>query len=294
MNKIKEIISYANLLIDVKQAKHNSPSIESELESLIKELCHLHKSNFRNFLRRVFRVDYTDQLKSLFRKIICMEKSTGAFGFYDMLSQSNLPYAEELLVYGIDHEPYYNNNDMVFTLYLRRVSKNTVIEKHIESLFNPEELLRGHFFYYKNVIFEMNKLRMSLPSVSTPKHIEMEVIHSIRSGTFGQRKSKATAVAILLNLKSAAPYLENKFNMQIWKMMDLRESPYYALQPDKAANEIAIVQELAFALFLLTRERKYNDFYELTISQGEIDPQEKRESFVQLFREVIELFIKKR
>ncbi len=276
MKKIEPLISQANFLID-KSAQ--LCYVEKELRPCVEMLCNLKSLDSENWL---------SEIKALFKRIIFMDKSTGAFGFYHMLSKSSFPFTEELLVYGIDHEPYYNNNDMVFSTYLEVASRNTPIEAHIKSLL-VTDIVKGHFFNYDGIFTKMMELKQTLPPADVPKNIEMEIIHSIRSGKFEQRSLKAVATAILLGVNRSVPHIQNMFTNKGWKMFGLVNRENLARE-NELAKEIIAGQELSLALFYLTAEEKYKKFYELTISEGQITILEKNENIIHLFRKMVELF----
>jgi hypothetical protein len=295
METIEKKVADINALV-AKAYQKEYTFVENELEPLIVELFSFPKEALEKNIKII---------KPLFKKIICMHKSTGAFGFYKLLAECNLSFSEGLLMYGIDHEPYYNNNDDVFIGWLMVASRNTELEDVVNVLLQETEISHGHFFDYKVLFKRAFDLRPNIEHhLTVPENIRRQILHSIGSGDFYQRLRKAIAVAIFLEVTESISFIEKKFWQTRQKMIDLK-GQNFSLEEKRTrarscAELIIQIRELSFALFCLVGEEtfdKYHDFYEFAnskkISVMDVEEDEKNiQFFEKVFNKFNEIFTK--
>lgn len=251
MKNLEDLLKEIDFLVEekIKSGKY----IEDEIEILTKELFRLPKELIEG---------NKEEVKILFKKIICMRKSTGAFGFYDLLLNSNFSFSKELFVYGVDNEPYYNNNDMVFEKYLIVASQDTTIKDIIDTIITKTEISGGHFFNYLKIFEKAYDLRKMVYPYTLPKDMEEIVIHCIKdSGDFYQTRYKAIVIALCFDLKKAVPFIEEFFNGEgliVLKKIDHSydgDISFYAI--------VKSIRDLSLALYYFKDEDKYNNLFNL-------------------------------
>jgi hypothetical protein len=238
LNEIESLLLKKNLSTNEKSAFPEF--IEPELFPLLKELFQYTKTELEENSKMII---------PLFKDIIAMEKSTGAMGFYQMLENSNISFSEELFLYGINTEPYYNNNDEVFVRYLTVASKGTDMAIATKAL--VEKIGNGHKFQFYTVFNEMMKLRWELKNPICIEKVSTLIIRVIETSKFYQTQRKAITAAIFFDLKEALPVIKKIFEEErqgLAKLLDVQEnkSSKYRDISSKSINLAALAEAITF------------------------------------------------
>ena len=251
MKNLEDLLKEIDFFVEehVKSGKY----VENELEILTKQLFELPKELIE---------DNKEDVEILLKKIICMGKSTGAFGFYDLLLNSNLSFSKELFVYGIDNEPYYNNNDTVFEKYLIIASQDTEVKDIINTIITQTRISRGHFFDYNDIFKKGHKLRKIVYPHTLPKDREKIVIHCIKNcSKFYQTAYKAILIAICFDLIKAVPFIEKLFKKAGIIALKRINNSYSG--HDSFSSSINSIRDLSLVLYYFKKDEKYNDLFNL-------------------------------
>ena len=246
MEKIENLIDESNILIN-KNLDGSISFVEPKLAPLIKSIFDLPNEMIE---------EHSEEIKELFKRIICMSKSTGAWGFYDYLVQSDLSFSEELLLYGINNEPYYNNNDFVFIDYLIVYSRKNGFENFVNLLCEETKILSGHFFNYDIFFEKCYLLKNNLLVPEIPDYIKNEIISIIKDSIFYNTRMKAIVVSIFFDIKYIAPFIIERLNNTILLINeDTKEYLFEGI-----INE---TRDLSISLYYLTNNIYYKKLYNL-------------------------------
>jgi len=197
------------------------------------------------------------RIKKLLKKVICMGKTTGANGLYEELLKSSLPFSEELLTYAVDHEPYYNNNDIAFVCCLVKISTGTKLENPIKDFLFKTNLSKGHRWSYKEIFKLADELRDDSICPCVNKKVKQTVIHSVKNSNFDQSRKKAIAISLFLGIDEIVPFLSKLFESEKKKVIaesKKHESGQYVIV------SVDTIIEIAIALYCLTKKEEYLDF----------------------------------
>ncbi|MCX6755332.1 MAG: hypothetical protein NT068_02205 [Candidatus Nomurabacteria bacterium] len=244
-NTIEKTVFSINELLERKK-ENEDLYIQDELRSLISDIFKSPKDAAEFFSKEV---------KSTLKKIICMDKSTGAYSLYKYLKESDFSFSEGLLMYAIDNEPYYNNNDSAFVYYLLKAVHKTELEKSVTLFVNQTLLLEGHFWDYKEIFINSYELHRKNLIPQIPQNIEREIIHSVSTGQHHHRKMKAIATSVFLGIQGATPHILNTFLSKVREVIKMKEQGEIKVN----YNINNSVQNLGFVLYCLTNEEKYKE-----------------------------------
>jgi len=241
---MEKTINEGNLLVD--RSINNQDFLEDEIKAIVIKIL-----DFSNDII----YSYSEQIKNLFKKIICMDKSTGSFGFYYFLTVRDLYFSEELFLFGLKNEPYYNNNDAVLVCYLIVASRKNGIEDSINYFLENTKISKGHYSYYDKIFRGSYLLRNSITVPGIPSDMENEILDILENNKFYQTVSKAIAVVVFFDMKSAIPSVINKFQSKEEKDLDNPE------------HLILSLRALSLSLYYLTGINSYKEFYDYSISK---------------------------
>lgn len=244
-NNIEQLILDINKLLE-KQNNDKNLFIENEIEPLIIGI----------FQQSANIVElHSKEIKTFLEKIICNRKSTRAYDLYRRIMESNFSFAEELLVYAIDHESYYNNNDHVFICYLLKTSHDTEINTEIKSFIEKTNISGGHFWGYKKKFSCAYELHKESLISSVPENMKEVIIHIIKKNEFYQTKMKAITTSLFLDIKESIPYIINMFKSEIDRFINMRKNE----ENFDYGIVVNSIPDLAFALYCFTNEEKYKE-----------------------------------
>lgn len=241
---MEKLIKEANILVD--RSINDQDFLEEEIRDIFAKILDFSNETIYS---------YSEQIKDLFKRIICMDKSTGSFVFYHLLIKRNLSFSEELLIFGIKNEPYYNNNDFVFIHYLKVASLKNGIETLIDYFLEKTEIFKCHYSQYNKIFKNSYELRNSITVPEIPFDIEKEILDILENNNFYQTVFKAISVVIFFDIKSAIPFILDKF--QNSKKEELKDQ-----------NQcIFNLRGLSLSLYYLTNNFYYKEFYDYSVSK---------------------------
>ena len=247
MEEIEILIKESNILID----KNIDGSIDF-IEPMLKPLV----GNIFNLPNEIIE-KYSYEVKELFKRIICMSKSTGSWGFYYNLAYSNLSFSDELLVYGINNEPYYNNNDAVFICYMIVVSRKNGFEDILNLFFEKTKISLGHCDYdiaLERCYLLKNNFNLLIPSI--PDDTRDQIISIIKNSTFYNTRLKAICVALFFGIRDIVPVVVNRLNNKILSINeDTKEYLFEGI--------ITEIRDLSISIYYLTNNIYYKKCHDL-------------------------------
>lgn len=275
---VEHIILGISILLEKKE-KNNDFFVEPEMELLINELF-----KFSNeIIERKIK-----EIKLLFEKIICMNKSTGAYNLYERLFKSDFSFAEELLIYAIDNEPYYNNNDDAFVCYILKASRGTPINSAITIFILETKISEGHFWSYQKIFNKAHELSKKFPTPFIPEQMRKKIIYSVTEGKFYQRRMKAIASCLFLEINEIVPFLLELFLDEIKRIVKTKEEglAYFRIN-------INTIQDLALALYFLSNDKKYLLFDSVAAVDMFLNEEKQKEVFEEIVKIVVQFSLEK-
>lgn len=241
MTELKQQIKQARELVDLAEKRE---SVGGKLEPLVQDLF-LHSSEIGG--------ENLESFRGLCFKIAEMRKGTSlGCKFYKLLEESQLPFALDVLRFGVDAESYYNCNDAALKSYvLASLRKSQIPQEVIMPL--DLGLPEGHIMSsYTKYLRSLGDSKPQ-PSPEISAELKQTLLFAASRRRFEQTRYKSFCAITYLDVQEAIPLLRVSFQRSAQEMDKELQREYgeYGFLVDLAAT--------ATTLGYLTDNREFRD-----------------------------------